>query len=133
LDSLHADNGKQTVADNAEWGCPSDPPPRSGGRLVTKAHIMRLILIIVTLLGSALFGYALITDIHLENGWADAQQVLYPKGEVILPSQASHNLTPLLENIMRQHRRDSFIVCASGGCIFMLGFVGLIIERRRNV
>ena len=94
---------------------------------------MRSILIIITLLGGAVFGYALMTDVHLENGMGDVEQVLFPKGERVLPSRVSSNLTPPLDSMMMIHRRDSLIVSGIGGCISILGFVGLIMERKRNV
>ncbi|MDR3458443.1 MAG: hypothetical protein P4N60_13410 [Verrucomicrobiae bacterium] len=93
---------------------------------------MRLILIILTLLGGAVFGYALLADVHLANGWTDVDQVLYPKGEAVLPSRVSHNITALIDRVAVEHRRDAFIVSGIGGCIFILGFAGLIIERKRN-
>jgi hypothetical protein len=93
---------------------------------------MRLILIIVTLLGGAVFGYALLADIHLIDSMTDVGQVLYPQDQSVLPKRVYQVLTPLLDKLDVQHRRDSFIISGIGGGIFILGFAGLIIERKRN-
>jgi hypothetical protein len=95
-------------------------------------NAMRLILLIVTLLGGVIFGYALMTDIYLRDDLTDVIQVLYPKGKEVLPSQISKNLTPILDKMTVQHSRNSFIISGIGGGIFIFGLVGLIIESKKK-
>jgi hypothetical protein len=97
---------------------------------------MRLILIIITLLGAIISAYALSADTHLEIGLADMLQILYPadnpKTHFILPLKIDSDLTRQFDAVTFGHHRDAFIISGIGGCIFILGFTGLIIERKRN-
>ena len=98
---------------------------------------MRTILVIVTLLGAIVCGYALVADVHLEDGLADMIQILYPadnpKTHFILPLQIDTDITHRFDRLTVEHHRDHFILSGIGGCIFILGFTGLIIDRKRNV
>jgi|GEM_PF-6978447 len=93
---------------------------------------MRLILIIITLLGGVIFGYALTADIYLGNDMTDVIQILYPKDKAVLPSQISKDLSPILDKMTVQHRRNSFITSGIGGGIFIFGLVGLTIESKKK-
>jgi hypothetical protein len=98
---------------------------------------MRLILIIIILLGAIICGFALVADVHLEDGLADMIQILYPadnpKTHFMLPLQVDTDITHRFDRLTVEHHRDHFILSGIGGCIFILGFAGLIIERKRNV
>ncbi len=106
--------------------------PPQAQKLNVGYNIMRLILVIVTLLGGVIFGYALMADIHLGDGMTDVIQILFPKEKEVLPSQISKSLTPILDKMTVQHRRDAFIISGIGGGILIFGLVGLIIESKKK-
>ena len=97
---------------------------------------MRLILVIITLLGAVICGYALVADEHSDEGLADMIQILYPadnpKTHFNLPLQIDTDITHQFDKVTVEHRIDSFIISGFGGCIFILGFTGLIMEGKRN-
>ena len=95
---------------------------------------MRLILIAITLLGAIICGYALVADEHVDEGLADMIQILYPadnpKTHFILPLQINTDVTHQFDKVTVGHRRDAFIISGFGGSIFILGFLGLVIDRK---
>jgi hypothetical protein len=94
---------------------------------------MRLIFVIITFLGAVTFGYGLVAAWHFQNGMADVNQTLFSKTEAVVTYDDFKKIAPLLDKLKEQHTRDSFIIIGLGGCISVLGFTGLIIERKRNV
>jgi hypothetical protein len=93
---------------------------------------MRLILVIVTLLGAVICAYALTADTHLECGLADLIQIVYPGSQnEFLPPKVDSKLTQQFDAVTFGHHRDAFIISGIGGCIFILGFTGLVIDRKR--
>ena len=94
---------------------------------------MRLIFVIITLLGAVTFGYGLLADWHFRDAVGDVDQKLFSKIEAVVTYDDYKKIEPLLDRLEEQHRTASFITIGLGGCMFALGFTGLIIERRRNV
>jgi len=93
---------------------------------------MRLIFIIITLLGAIIAGYALSADEHLESRLVDLVQVVFPTTDDVYLSPKASEFTRRYDALTYQHHRDAFIVAGIGGCIFILGFVGLVVDRRQH-
>ena len=97
---------------------------------------MRLIFITIILIGAIICGYALVADANLEDGLVNIILILHPADSLAkgfrLPDQVDADITREYERLTAEHHRDHFIICGLGGCIFILGFAGLIIERKRN-
>jgi len=91
---------------------------------------MRLILIIITLLGALIAGYALSADEHLESSVIDLVQVVFPTTDDVSLSPKGDEFTRRYDALTHQHHRDAFIVAGFGGCIFILGFAALIVDRK---
>jgi hypothetical protein len=92
---------------------------------------MRSILIIITLLGAIIAAYALTADFHLEYGLSEILQAVYhgSQSTIVLPKEVTNQYEATILNC----RRDSFIICGIGCCMFVLGFIGLIIDRKRKL
>ena len=94
---------------------------------------MRLIFVIITFLGAVTFGYGSLAAWHFQDAMGDVHQKLFSKIEAAVTYDDYKKIEPLLDRLEAQHTRDSSIIIGLGGCIFALGFTGLIIERKRNV
>jgi len=93
---------------------------------------MRLILIIITLLGAIITGYSLSADEHLESSVMDLVQVVYPTWLDVDMSPKASEFMRRYDALTYQHHRDAFVVAGFGVCIFILGFVGLVIHGRQH-
>jgi hypothetical protein len=93
---------------------------------------MRLILIIITLLGAVISAYSLSADAYSEIGVANLVEVVYPTAVDLFLSPKASEFTHKYDAWIFEQRKDSFIVSGIGGCVFILGFVGLIVDRRRQ-
>ena len=92
---------------------------------------MRPLLVIMTLLGGAIFGCALAGRIHYLNSRTDFLAVIYPKEGAKIPKAQIENLPSWLEAQDMVQRQDSLTMLYLGGAAFLCGFSGLILERRR--
>ena len=93
---------------------------------------MRLILIIITLLGAIITGYSLSADEHLEGLVLDLIQVVFPTWVDVDFSPKASEFMQRYEVLQYQQHMDAFVIAGIGICIFILGFVGLVIDRRRK-
>jgi len=94
---------------------------------------MRVLLIIITLLGGAVFGYSLTGRIHGLASRSDFLAVVFPKEGSRIPKEQLESLSSQLEAQELSQQRDWQFVRYLGGATFLLGFSALILERRRYV
>ena len=93
---------------------------------------MRVLLIIITLLGGATFGYSLTGRVHYAASHSDFLAVLYPKEGSSLPKQQLEILRTQLDAQESAQQTDWRVVRFLGGAVFLLGFSALIYERKKH-
>ena len=93
---------------------------------------MRAILIIITLLGGATFGYSLTGRVHHLASHSDFMTVLYPKEGSSLPKEQLEILRMQLATQETAQQTDWRVVRGLGGAVFLLGFSALIYENRKH-
>jgi hypothetical protein len=93
---------------------------------------MRVLLIIITLLGGAVFGYSLTGRVHYAASHSDLLTVLYPKEGSSLPKEQLETLRTQLAAQESAQQTDWRVVRFLGGAVFLLGFAALIYDRRKH-
>ena len=111
------------------------PPRVRGGSasVFVRRHTMRVLLIIITLIGGASFGYSLVGRDHYLASHSDFVDAMHTTQRWRVSQEQFEALSSMLEVQEMAQQRDWQVVRYLGAATFLLGVSALILERRRYV